>query len=149
MYRRILAAVDGSTTSERALKEALQLAKEQSATLRLAHVIDDTIGYSGIETPQQVANYQAELRGAGEEVLSSAAAVVRAADLEPETSLIAIERSDNRICDEIEREAERWPADLIVIGTHGRRGFHRMLLASVAEGLIRIATKPVLLVRGT
>jgi nucleotide-binding universal stress UspA family protein len=53
-----------------------------------------------------------------------------------------------RVYDTIEQEAVRWPADLIVIGTHGRRGFRRLLLGSVAEGLIRVTTKPVLLVRG-
>ena len=47
----------------------------------------------------------------------------------------------------IEQEAEQWGADLIVVGTHGRRGFRRLLLGSVAENLIRISTKPVLLVR--
>ena len=48
----------------------------------------------------------------------------------------------------IEHEAKRWQADLIVIGTHGRRGIRRLLLGSVAEGLTRVASKPVLLVRG-
>jgi nucleotide-binding universal stress UspA family protein len=45
--------------------------------------------------------------------------------------------------------AKGWPADLVVIGTHGRRGFHRLLLGSVAEGFVRVATMPVLLVRDT
>ena len=50
--------------------------------------------------------------------------------------------------DLIEEEANRWPADLIVIGTHGRRGIRRVFLGSVAEGLARISSKPVLLIRG-
>ncbi len=44
-------------------------------------------------------------------------------------------------------EAIRWQADLIVIGTHGRRGFRHLLLGSVAEGVIRMAAQPVLLIR--
>jgi nucleotide-binding universal stress UspA family protein len=40
-------------------------------------------------------------------------------------------------------------ACLVVVGTEGRRGFQRLMIASVAEGLVRISTKPVLLVRGT
>ena len=48
----------------------------------------------------------------------------------------------------IEEEANRWPADLIVIGTHGRRGIRRVFLGSVAEGVARISSKPVLLIRG-
>jgi nucleotide-binding universal stress UspA family protein len=59
-----------------------------------------------------------------------------------------VETLGPRIHDAIEEEAVRWPADLIVIGTHGRRGFRRLLLGSVAEGLIRVSTKPVLLIRG-
>jgi nucleotide-binding universal stress UspA family protein len=53
------------------------------------------------------------------------------------------------VYDVIEEEATRWPADLVVIGTHGRRGIRRLLLGSVAEGLTRISSRPILLVRGT
>ncbi|HYL23144.1 MAG TPA: universal stress protein [Burkholderiales bacterium] len=48
----------------------------------------------------------------------------------------------------IVKEAERWPADLLVIGTHGRRGLNRFLLGSVADGVLRRSSVPVLLVRG-
>ena len=44
-------------------------------------------------------------------------------------------------------QARQWPADLIVIGTHGRRGVGRMLLGSDAEQIVRTAPVPVLLVR--
>ena len=54
-----------------------------------------------------------------------------------------------RICDAINEEAKSWPADLIVIGTHGRHGFNHLLLGSVAEGVIRLAAKPVLVIRGS
>jgi nucleotide-binding universal stress UspA family protein len=47
----------------------------------------------------------------------------------------------------IATEAEVWPADLIVIGTRGRRGLSCLLLGSVAEGVVRVANKPVLLIR--
>ena len=52
------------------------------------------------------------------------------------------------IYDVIEEVATEWPADLIVIGTHGRSGIRRLLLGSVAEGLTRVSSKPVLLIRG-
>ncbi len=55
---------------------------------------------------------------------------------------------DKRIYDLIDEEANRWPADLIVIGTHGRRGIRRLFLGSVAEGLARISHRPILLIRG-
>ena len=65
-----------------------------------------------------------------------------------ETSLITIEDLDERIPEAIADDAEAWSADLIVIGTHGRRGLSRLFLGSIAEGVIRVATKPVLLIRG-
>jgi nucleotide-binding universal stress UspA family protein len=162
MYQRILVAIDGSATSELALKEAALLAKEQNATLRLAHVIDDTVAYTpytAVLMPHELVERQAELlrddsavqllRRFGEDVLSRGAAAARALGANPETTLLTAVEAGGRIYDSIEQEAVRWPADLVVIGTHGRRGFRRLILGSVAEGLIRITTKPILLVRGT
>jgi nucleotide-binding universal stress UspA family protein len=60
------------------------------------------------------------------------------------TKFIVNEDLMQRISDVINKQAKRWPADLIVIGTHGRRGFNRLFLGSVAEGVIRLAVKPVL-----
>mgnify|MGYP002392576450 CR=1 FL=1 len=71
-----------------------------------------------------------------------------AAGVAVETSLITIEDLDERIPEAIADDAEAWSADLIVIGTHGRRGLSRLFLGSIAEGVIRVATKPVLLIRG-
>jgi len=148
MYKHILVPVDGSTTSELALREAAALAKEQNAVVRLAHVIDDSFGYAVLETPRHIAGDQAQLRQAGERVLADATARARAVGVEPDAKLVMIEAPGQHIFDAIEKEAERWGADLIVIGTHGRRGFRHLLLGSVAEGLIRVTTRPVLLVRG-
>jgi nucleotide-binding universal stress UspA family protein len=153
MYQRILVAIDESATSELALKEATLFAKEQDATLRLAHVIDDTLAYTAVLmphelSPTQLVERQAALRRFGEDVLSRGAAKARALGAKAETTLLTIAESGDRVYDSIEQEAARWPADLVVIGTHGRRGFRRLVLGSVAEGLIRVTTKPVLLVRG-
>jgi nucleotide-binding universal stress UspA family protein len=144
MYQRILVAIDESTTSELALREAALLAKEHEATLRLAHVIDDTFAYTA---PGELVEYQAGLRSSGDDVLSRGAAGARALGVTAETTLLTVVEAGDRVFDLIEQEAARWPADLIVIGTHGRRGFRRLLLGSVAEGLIRITTKPLLLIR--
>jgi nucleotide-binding universal stress UspA family protein len=149
MYKRILVAVDGSDTSNRALQEAIRLAKDQRAVLRLVHVLDEAAAYVDIELPYQFAAYQEALRKGGEKVLSACAALVREAGIETDTKLKIIETLDHRIDDAVEEEAKEWPADLIVIGTHGRRGFRHLMLGSVAEGVLRVATKPVLIVRGT
>jgi nucleotide-binding universal stress UspA family protein len=163
MYQRILVAIDQSATSELALREAVQLAKALDATLRLAHVIDDTVAYttvlspSAVLAPHELVERQAELlrgdslvqllRRFGEDILSRGAATARALGANAETALLSVTEASNRVYDAIEQEAVRWPAGLVVIGTHGRRGFRRLVLGSVAEGLIRITSKPVLLVR--
>jgi nucleotide-binding universal stress UspA family protein len=63
-----------------------------------------------------------------------------------ETELIVIDTLNRRIPEAIADDAEAWPADLIVIGTHGRRGLSRLFVGSVAEGVVRLAAKPVLLI---
>lgn len=153
MYKHILVAVDGSDTSNLALREAIKLAKDQQAILRLIHVVDETPAFMPTDDPTMpdpnlVAAVQKALRAAGQKVLSTCAAVVREAGIEADTTMKIVETLGARIYDAIEEEAAGWPADLIVIGTHGRRGFRRLLLGSVAEGVVRVATKPVLLIRG-
>lgn len=58
-----------------------------------------------------------------------------------------LEANGERIARVIDNEALAWGADLIVIGTHGRTGFNHLLFGSVAEGVVRGASVPVLLVR--
>ena len=147
MYKQILVAVDASKPSGLALKEAASLAKQHAANLRLAHVVDDTSGSTVLETPREMFERQAELRESGERILTYAAAAARTTGVGTDTVLLDSDGDGKRVYEAIEKEAERWPADLIVIGTHGRRGIKRLLQGSVAEGLVRVATKPVLLVR--
>jgi nucleotide-binding universal stress UspA family protein len=149
MYKQILVAVDGSETSNLALKEAIKLAKEQQAAVRLIHVVDETSAYMMIEGSYPIPEYQEALRKAGEKELADCAATVRDTGVVYDTKLAVVETITQRVCDLINEEAKQWPADLIVIGTHGRRGFNHLLLGSVAEGVIRLATKPVLIIRGS
>jgi nucleotide-binding universal stress UspA family protein len=67
--------------------------------------------------------------------------------MEAEARLLEIQTFGQRISDMIVAEAQAWPADLIVVGAHGRRGLHDVLLGSVADGVVRRASVPVLLVR--
>ena len=147
MYKHILVAVDGSDTSNLALQEAMKLAKEQQAALRLVHVVDETPTYMTTDTAFALGDFQKAMREAGQKVLATCAATARQAGVEVDTKFIVLQTQ--RICDAIIEEAKRWPADLIVIGTHGRHGFNHLLLGSVAEGVIRLATGPVLVIRGS
>jgi nucleotide-binding universal stress UspA family protein len=148
MYKHILVAVDGSDTSNLALQEAMKLAKEQQAALRLVHAVDETLAYMTMDTAYALADFQKAMREAGQKVLATCAATAREAGIEVDTKFVVLEVPMQRICDAIIDEAKRWPADLIVIGTHGRHGFNHLLLGSVAEGVIRLAAKPVLVIRG-
>jgi len=83
----------------------------------------------------------------GVEALEKAKQLAKDDGIEAETRLIEITKINERVTEMISKEADDWPADLIVIGTHGRRGFNSLLMGSVAEGVMRIASKPVLMVR--
>jgi nucleotide-binding universal stress UspA family protein len=149
MYKRILVAIDDGETSKQALAAAAALAREQSATLHVVHVSDEMPLYVSMDTlPYPPAELMESLRKEGERILADAVASVRDAKIDADSKLLVIDHANRRISDTIEHEAQRWDADLIVIGTHGRRGVGRLLLGSVAENLIRISTKPVLLIRG-
>jgi nucleotide-binding universal stress UspA family protein len=145
-YKRILVPVDGSTTSKTGLEEALKLARDKGSRLRLLHIIDDTVAFS---TPDGAgANYVLDaLRKSGRDVLAAAADRARRAKLEAETDLV--ENFTGRVADAIVEQARRWRADLIVMGTHGRRGFDRLLIGSNAELVVRHSPVPVLLIPGS
>jgi nucleotide-binding universal stress UspA family protein len=145
MYQRILVPIDGSPTAERALQEAIQLA-DSTTRLRLIYVLEENyvldaeshafIDYTAL---------QQATRQSGERMLVQSAEKARRSDKVVETALL--DANSERIATVIETEAQRWQADLIVIGTHGRSGLSRLLLGSVAEGIARIASMPVLLIR--
>ncbi len=146
MYQRILVAVDGSEAGTPALRAAFTLAKEQQAKLRLVHVVDEAAAYA-IDSPSvDIERLDETWCAAGQKVLDAAASQARATGIEPETALF--ERAQSAYAEAIVDEAKHWKADLIVTGTHGRRGLKRLFLGSVAEGVARRSPIPVLLVRG-
>ncbi len=145
MYKHILVPIDGSDTSNLALKHAIALGKDHHSTLRLFHVVDLTSAYSSVNAPH-VVERQGELQTEGQKIIDDGSVPVLAEGIQYDSKCITT--FDKRIYDLIDEEAIRWPADLIVIGTHGRRGISRLFLGSVAEALARISSKPLLLIRG-
>ncbi|HEV8095236.1 MAG TPA: universal stress protein [Burkholderiales bacterium] len=144
-YKRILVPVDGSPTSRNGLDEAAKIARESGSRLLLLHVIDDTVAFSSPESAGVNVVLDA-LRASGRSALAEAAEHARRAKLQAETALL--EKATGRVADAIVDQAKRWRADLIVMGTHGRRGVNRLLLGSNAELVVRSSTIPVLLVPG-
>lgn len=146
MYERILVPIDGSATATRGLDEAIQLARLSGARLRLLHLVDALSFATGFETGMAYTGDLLPLmRDAGQKLLDQAKARADAAGVPAETELC--ERLGVRLSDLVLEQAGAWPADLVVIGTHGRRGVRRLLLGSDAEMILRTSPVPVLLVR--
>lgn len=147
MYRRILVATDGSETSKLALNEAVALAKVHQSQLRIVHVVDAAPLFTADTFYANIDKLESGLIEAGKKVLAEALASTQAAGMGAETQLVENEVMNIRVADRIVQEAKAWPAELIVMGTHGRRGMSHLFLGSVAEGVTRTATVPVLLIR--
>ncbi len=146
-YARILVPVDGSAASVRGIEEAIKLAKALGSRLRLLHIVDELIiNYSVVGGPGLYSgDMLTSLRESGKKTLADADALVRRSGLEPESVLLeTIGGPSARL---IVAQATEWPADLIVMGTHGRRGIRRLALGSDAEQVLRASPAPVLLVR--
>ena len=145
MYQHILVPLDGSTTAERGLREAVRIAAEQKSKLHLLHVIEDFPTLMEMSSAVSFDSMMREVRGYGENVLSRAKAAAAEAGVTSETSLREVTRG--RIANVVVDEARSSGCDLIVMGTHGRRGFSRLALGSDADRVVRESPVPVLLVR--
>ena len=146
MYTHILVPVDGSPTSDRGLDEAIKLAKLTGARLRLIHVVDQLVYASSMDgLGAMTADLIPLLREGGESILETCKGRVGASGVPVDTALL--DSFAGRVCDLVVAEAVNWHADLIVLGTHGRRGVGRVLMGSDAEQIVRHAPTPVLLVR--
>jgi len=145
MYQRIMVAVDGSDTAGRGLKEAINLAKDQKAKLAIVHVIDIVVVFGAGQFP---AAYIEATRELARDTIEQARKTARASGLEPEIQSPEIVTAGYHVADTIAELARDWKADLLVVGTHGRRGVSRLLIGSVAERVVRLAPCPLLLVRG-
>ena len=146
VYKRILVPVDGSSASNAGLKEAVRLARDQKAKLRLLHIVDELVVFN---TPEAGFNVEAvieSMRRSGKRLLGKAEKLSVSRGVKAESGLV--ESAGVRVADVITRQARRWRADLIVMGTHGRRGVNRMIMGSDAELVVRSAGMPVLLGRG-
>ena len=145
MYNKILVPVDGSETSLLGLQQAILLAKDQKATLRLLHVVHDYLVAGGRHALLSSGELLRDLRERGQTILQEAVSIARQQGVEPEIE--SVETLLGPIGAMIVQYAENWPADLIVLGTHGRRGIRRLVMGSDAEYVVRTTPVPVLLVR--
>lgn len=144
MYEKILVPIDGSDTAALGLREAIKLARCHGARIRLVHVVDELPAVTPPEAAAAAGIIMDQLRSDGESILKDAAAAVRDAGLPVDSKLI--EEMGGQAGAHIVQEAQAWPADLIVCGTHGRSGIRRAVMGSAAEYVVRRGPVPVLLV---
>jgi len=146
-YRKILVAVDGSPASGKGLREAIRLARAERAKLFIMHVVDEFQAFAAMDglVGAPGADLLSALREGGKRILAKAVGIALKQKIKPKG--ILREMLSGPAAYPIVREARKLRADLIVLGTHGRRGVRRLVLGSDAEQVVRTASVPVLLVR--
>jgi nucleotide-binding universal stress UspA family protein len=145
MYKQIICPVDGSTTSNNGMHEAIKLAKDHNAKLRFLHVIDTYFPILDVTGDLNVIYIDEILRKNGKKVLKKAEDAAHKVGVDADSKVL--EAIGGRVSKFVVSEAEEWPADLIVMGTHGLRGIERLVMGSDAETVARTSPVSVLLVR--
>lgn len=143
VFKKILVPIDGSKTSNQALTLALQLAKEAQASLRLMHCVDELSLLSSYEYSGELIQ---QVRQAGDKILQDGLAMAQKQGVAADT--LMVDQVGQRLGHSVADAAGNWGADLVVVGSHGRRGIGRVLLGSGSEQILRSSPVPVLLVRG-
>jgi nucleotide-binding universal stress UspA family protein len=149
MYKRIMVAVDESFMTSQVMEAAIELAKATGAQVAICHAIDETILAQrevAMMLPNSVGKTEARMRLGAQGFLDRLLETARAAGIEAEIKLV--ESEQKHVSDMLIDAAGEWQADLLVVGTHGRRGIERFFVGSVAERLVRKGQTSLLLVRG-
>jgi len=146
VYKNIVLAVDNSASSRRATEEAVRIAALAKATVHAVYVVDKSalFNYGGYYDPEALLD---AMRSDGKEALEHAHEALAAGEVHSEEEIVETESLGDHVENALQRYAQRCGADLIVMGTHGRRGVQRLVLGSVAERFLRFSSCPVMLVR--
>jgi hypothetical protein len=145
MFKNILVAIDGSGTAAKGFQTALGLAREQAALLHVVHVVDERGPVMYPEGGTFVSEMIELLRESGKKILAQAEQEAAGAGVKCKTMLV--ETLGLPVAEVILAQVREASADLIVLGTHGRRGLKRIVMGSDAEGVLRESPVPVLMVR--
>lgn len=144
MYKQILCPIDGSSTSNCGMHEAIQLAKDQNAKIEFLNVIDNYFPIIDMSGDAHYTDITDILRENGKKTLEDAEETARLSGVSVSSKLV---ESMGQVSQAIINEVNKCHADLIVMGTHGIRGFERLVMGSDAETVARTSPVPVLLVR--
>lgn len=153
-WRRVLVAVDGGPSSSDTLRHGTEMARACGASVDVVYVVPDlsialTVSGNPFVIGGDYDRLQRDQQAYGEAVLSAARQQVEASGVPLSAAeTLSTGMASGRIGDVIVEAATARRADLIVMGAHGHGGIDEMLLGSVAERVTRLASVPVLLVRG-
>lgn len=145
MYSKILVPLDGGQASERALREAVSLAKLMGGRLTLLHVVDDYPMMIEMSAAIDFDAVRRHMRMQGDEIVGKAKVMAAAEGVEADTSVTDI--TQGRVADAILKAVDSTHSELVVMGTHGRRGFNHLVMGSDAEAVVRQCKVPVMVVR--
>lgn len=145
MYDRILMPTDGSGCARKATRKGLELARRLGSSVTFLHVLENPLvaGYAAPEALPYSAQLYQDLKQAGREILDEALASAERQGVEAYARLVENRRPADAI-----HEAEE-DHDLVIMGTHGRRGMDRWMFGSVAEGALRRSEKPFMVIRAS
>ncbi|PWW49065.1 universal stress protein [Melaminivora alkalimesophila] len=145
MFQHILVPVDGSETSMSAVAKAAGLAKAFGSTVTVLYVIDP-YPFTGVgaDFAYGQAQYLSAATAEANTALDAAKAALAQAGVERVESVVG---EGHAVHDGIVRTVEATGADLIVMGSHGRRGLEKLVLGSVTQRVLGVARIPVLVVR--
>ncbi|AOB31309.1 hypothetical protein AKI39_12350 [Bordetella sp. H567] len=147
MYRKIMVALDGSETAQAALRNAIQLAAQEHATVYAVSVAEyPTDYYMSLAYDPNALRSSVDTEAG--KVLQAAGEAAAGAGVTVVSHLVHGSEIQDTVAEQLRRAASALDVDLVVLGTHGRRGFKRLLLGSVVETFIRISDRPVLLYPG-
>lgn len=143
MYDTILIPTDGSVTARKAADEGIRFAKMHGSRVTFLHVLENPLlaGYAAPEALPYSANLYQDLKRAAGEILDEALGWAKEAGVEARAELVEDRRAADAILDHAQDH------ELVVMGTHGRKGFDRFVFGSVAELTLRRCPVPVLVVR--
>ncbi len=139
-FKRILVAVDGSEVSLKAVDHAARIAKQEGTTLTALHVI----ATPQIEITGEIADYYEQAKRPAKKWMKDVENIAASHGMSIRTEILVGAYS---ILDAILGYAENQSVDLIVSGTRGRTQSRKLLMGSVASGLVEYASCPVLVVR--
>ncbi len=149
MYKKIMVGVDQSFMTSQVMRAAIALARVNDARLAICHAIDETLLAQrevAMMLPNSVGKTEARMRLGAQGFLAGLQQEARAAGVDAEIRIV--ESEEKHVSDMLIEAAGEWQADLLVVGTHGRRGIERFFVGSVAERLVRKGSTSLLLVRG-